>query len=200
MSKVVVVNHVSLDGVMQAPGRPDEDPRGGFEHGGWAQPQNDPVMGQAMAEGMSSDGALLLGRRTYESFAGFWPRQTDNPFTEVLNNTQKYVASRSLTAPLSWSNSTLLENDAADAVAELKRRGEHDLTILGSGELIHSLMRRDLIDEWMLLIHPLILGAGRRLFPDGKFSRLRLLSSLTTTTGVMIATYARPTQEPAPDA
>src|SRR5450759_780325 len=99
MSKVVVVNHVSLDGVMQAPGRPDEDPRGGFEHGGWAQPQNDPVMGQAMAEDMSNDSALLLGRWTYESFADFWPHQTDNPFTEPMNNTQKYVASRSLSAP-----------------------------------------------------------------------------------------------------
>jgi dihydrofolate reductase len=191
MSKVVVVNHVSLDGVMQAPGRPDEDPRGGFEHGGWAQPQNDPAMGQAMAKDMSKDSALLLGRWTYESFADFWPQQTGNPFTEPLNNAQKYVASRSLRGPLSWSNSTLLENDATDAVAELKQRGEPDLTILGSGELIHSLMRRDLIDEWMLLIHPLVLGVGRRLFQEGTFARLQLLSSLTTTTGVVIARYSR---------
>ena len=199
MSKVVVVNHVSLDGVMQAPGRPDEDRRGAFEHGGWAQPQNDPVMGQAMAEHMSSDSALLLGRWTYESFADFWPHQTDNPFTESLNNTQKYVASRSLTAPLSWSNSTLLENDATDAVAELKQRGDQDLTILGSGELIHSLMRRDLIDEWMLLIHPLVLGVGRRLFPEGTSARLQLVTSLTTTTGVVIARYSRPTEQANPD-
>jgi len=199
MSKVVVVNHVSLDGVMQAPGRPDEDPRGGFEHGGWAQPQNDPVMGQAIAEDMSKDSALLLGRWTYESFANFWPHQTDNPFTEPLNNIQKYVASRSLRAPLSWSNSTLLENDATDAVAELKQRGEQDLTILGSGELIHSLMRRDLIDEWMLLIHPLVLGVGRRLFPEGTSARLQLLTSLTTTTGVVIARYSRPTEQANPD-
>jgi dihydrofolate reductase len=199
MSKVVVVNHVSLDGVMQAPGRPDEDPRGGFEHGGWAQPQNDPVMGQAMAEDMSKDSALLLGRWTYESFANFWSNQTDNPFTEPLNNTQKYVASRSLRAPLSWSNSTLLENDATDAVAELKQRGEQDLTILGSGELIHSLMRRDLIDEWMLLIHPLVLGVGRRLFPEGTSARLQLQTSLTTTTGVVIARYSRPTEQANPD-
>ncbi len=199
MSKVVVVNHVSLDGVMQAPGRPDEDPRGGFEHGGWAQPQNDPVMGQAIAEDMSKDSALLLGRWTYESFANFWPHQTDNPFTEPLNNIQKYVASRSLRAPLSWSNSTLLENDATDAVAELKQRGEQDLTILGSGELIHSLMRRDLIDEWMLLIHPLVLGVGRRLFPEGTSARLQLQTSLTTTTGVVIARYSRPTEQANPD-
>ena len=199
MSKVVVVNHVSLDGVMQAPGRPDEDRRGGFEHGGWAQPQNDPVMGQAMAGDMSKDSALLLGRWTYESFADFWPHQTDNPFTESLNNTQKYIASRSLTAPLSWSNSTLLENDATDAVAELKQRGDQDLTILGSGELIHSLMRRDLIDEWMLLIHPLVLGVGRRLFPEGTSARLQLVTSLTTTTGVVIARYSRPTEQANPD-
>jgi dihydrofolate reductase len=192
MSKVLVINHVSLDGVMQAPGRPGEDSRGGFEHGGWAQPGNDPVMGQAMAEGMSSDGALLLGRWTYESFADFWPRQTDNPFTEPLNNTRKYVASRTLTEPLPWKNSTLLGDDAGDAVAELKQRGEQNLTILGSGELIHSLLRRDLIDEWMLLIHPLILGAGRRLFPEGTFAALRLQTSVTTTTGVVIATYGRP--------
>jgi dihydrofolate reductase len=156
-------------------------------------------MGQAMAGDMSKDSALLLGRWTYESFADFWPHQTDNPFTESLNNTQKYIASRSLTAPLSWSNSTLLENDATDAVAELKQRGDQDLTILGSGELIHSLMRRDLIDEWMLLIHPLVLGVGRRLFPEGTSARLQLVTSLTTTTGVVIARYSRPTEQANPD-
>jgi dihydrofolate reductase len=109
MSKVTVVNNLTLDGVMQAPGRPDEDPRGGFEHGGWAVPYNDSVMGKVMGERMAaSTGALLLGRRTYEDFAGFWPNQTDNPFTEVLDNTQKYVASRTLREPLPWQNSTLL--------------------------------------------------------------------------------------------
>jgi dihydrofolate reductase len=189
MGKLLVVNHVTLDGVMQAPGRADEDPRGGFEHGGWAIPGNDPVMGQAMAEGLAGDGSLLLGRRTYESFAGFWPHQADNPFTEALNRRQKYVCSRTLAEPLPWVNSILLSGDATDAVAKLRRDEDRDLTILGSGELIQSLMPSDQIDEWMLMIHPLVLGAGRRLFPDGVHRALQLRSSVTTTTGVVIATY-----------
>lgn len=120
MRKVVVVNNISLDGVMQAPGRADEDRRGGFAHGGWALPFNDPVMGQAMGEQMAGEGDLLLGRRTYEDFAAFWPKQTNNPFTPVLNMRQKYVASTTLTEPLPWENSALLAGDAADAVAVLK--------------------------------------------------------------------------------
>jgi dihydrofolate reductase len=189
MSKVVVNNNVTLDGVMQAPGRPDEDPRGGFDHGGWALPYSDEVMAGVMGERMVQGGALLLGRRTYEDFYGFWPHQDDNPFTEVLNDVQKYVASTTLTEPLPWSNSTLLEGDAARAVAKLKEQPGKDLVILGSGELVKSLIRRDLIDEYMLLIHPLVLGSGRRLFPDGAFAALRLVDSVATTTGVLIATY-----------
>jgi dihydrofolate reductase len=189
MSKVVVVESLSLDGVMQGPGRPEEDVRGGFEHGGWAIPYNDEVMGRVMGERMAQGGPLVLGRRTYEDFAGFWPKQKDNPFTDVLNNVQKYVASTTLEEPLPWSNSTLLDGDAADAVARLKDEPGGDLGILGSGELVQSLMRRDLIDEYLLLIHPLVLGAGRRLFPDGVFTALRLADSVTTTTGVVIAAY-----------
>jgi len=190
MSSVVVTNHLTLDGVMQAPGRPDEDVRGGFDRGGWALPYNDPVMGRVMGEGMAQTGALLLGRRTYEDFASVWPHRKDNPFTDVLNNVQKYVASTTLTEPLPWKNSTLLEGDAADAVADLKQQPGPDLAILGSGELIQSLRRRNLIDEYVLLIHPLVLGSGRRLFPDGTSpADLRLVDSVTTTTGVMIATY-----------
>jgi dihydrofolate reductase len=112
MSKVVVFNSLTLDGVMQAPGRPDEDRRGGFERGGWAQPYGDPVMAGVAAEGMANAGSLLLGRRTYEDFYAYWPHQSDNPFTEVLNNSPKYVASTTLKAPLPWSNSTLLEGEA----------------------------------------------------------------------------------------
>jgi dihydrofolate reductase len=195
MSRVVVINHVTLDGVMQAPGGPDEDPRGGFQHGGWAVPNNDEVMGRVMAEGMAEGGPLLLGRRTYENFYAFWPKQQDNPFTEVLNNAQKYVASTTLQEPLPWQHSTLLKGDAAAAVAELKEQPGKDIGILGSGVLIQSLMRRDLIDEYLLMIHPLILGSGRRLFPDGSpYAALRLVDSLTTTTGVVIATY-RPEQQ-----
>ena len=192
MSRIVVTNHVTLDGVMQAPGRPDEDVRGGFDRGGWAIPDNDPVMGRVMGEGMARPGALLLGRRTYEDFAAYWPHQKDNPFTEVLDNTQKYVASRTLSEPLPWKNSTLLAGDAADAVARLREGSGPDLGILGSGELIQSLRRQNLIDEYVLLIHPLVLGRGRRLFPDGAApADLRLVNSVTTTTGVIIATYRR---------
>ena len=189
MSRVVVINNLSLDGVMQAPGRADEDTRGGFEHGGWALPYNDEVMGRVMGERIAEEGPLLLGRRTYEDLYGFWPIQVDNPFTEVLNNVQKYVASTTLKEPLPWSNSTLLQGDAAEAVAELKQQADKDIGVLGSGELVDSLMRRGLIDEFVVLIHPLVLGSGRRLFPDGAFAALRLVDSVTTTTGVVIATY-----------
>jgi dihydrofolate reductase len=190
MRNIVVFTSLTLDGVMQAPGRPDEDRRGGFEHGGWAQPYNDPVMASVAAEGMANGGALLLGRRTYEDFFSFWPNQTDNPFTAVLDNTQKYVASRTLQEPLPWRNSTLLEGDAAEAVARLKQQPGKDMVVLGSGELVQSLLRRDLVDQFMLLIHPLVLGSGRRLFGDGGApAALRLADTKTTTTGVVIATY-----------
>jgi dihydrofolate reductase len=193
MSKVVAIEHVTLDGVMQAPGRADEDTRGGFAHGGWGQANTDEVMGRVMGERMTKEGSLLLGRRTYEDFYGFWPHQTDNPYTEVLNNTRKYVASRTLQEPLSWSNSTLLEGDAADAVAELKAQSGDDIGVLGSGELVRSLMRRDLVDELVLMIHPLVLGTGRRLFDEtDEFLALRLVDNVTTTTGVLIATYQTP--------
>ena len=196
MSKIVVFNNLTLDGVMQAPGRPDEDQRGGFEHGGWAIPYADPVMGQVAAESMATTGALLLGRRTYEDFAAFWPHQTENPFTEVLNNTQKYVASATLKEPLPWSNSTLLKGDAVEAVAELRDQPGKDIVILGSGVLVRSLMAHGLVDGWVLQIHPLVLGSGTRLFSEGSpVTALRLVDTKTTTTGVVIATFqsAEPT-------
>ena len=190
MRRIVVFNSLSLDGVMQAPGRPDEDRRGGFQHGGWALPYADPDMGRAAGESMTTTGGLLFGRRTYEDFYSVWPNRTDNPFTTVLNNTQKYVASTTLKEPLPWMNSTLLEGDAAEAVARLKEQPGKDLVVLGSGDLLQSLMRHNLVDEYMLLIHPLILGSGRRLFGDGgSFAALQLISSKTTTSGVVIATY-----------
>jgi dihydrofolate reductase len=191
MPKVVVTSSLTLDGVMQAPGRPDEDRRGGFEHGGWAVPYADSVMASAMAEGIAKSGPLLLGRRTYEDFAAVWPNQPeDNPYTTVINNSQKYVASTTLKEPLSWNNSTLLEGDAAEGVARLKQQPGKDLVVLGSGELVRSLLRHDLIDEYVLLIHPLILGSGRRLFTDDvSRAALRLVDSKITTTGVVIATY-----------
>jgi dihydrofolate reductase len=190
MRKLVVFNSLTLDGVMQAPGRPDEDRRGGFKYGGWATKYADPVMAGVAGEGMAKGGGILFGRRTYEDFYAVWPNRTDNPFTEVLNKTQKYVASRTLAEPLAWVNSTLLKGEAVEAVVRLKRQSGGDLVILGSGELIGSLMPRNLIDEYILLIHPLILGSGRRLFADGgAFASLRLVDTKTTTTGVVIATY-----------
>src|SRR2546429_2447278 len=134
MSKVVVFMNLTLDGVMQAPGRPDEDPRGGFEHGGWAMPY---ATMEAAEESKAYTGSLLLGRRTYEDFYGVWPNRTDNPYTEVLNNTQKYVASTTLAEPLPWQNSTLLECDVAQAVARLMQQPGKDLVILGSEALLH---------------------------------------------------------------
>jgi dihydrofolate reductase len=194
---VVVVNHLSLDGVMQAPGGAEEDTRDGFAHGGWAAADNDEVMGRFLGQDMAKGGSLLLGRRTYEHFFSFWPKQTDNPFTEVLNRSQKYVASNSLTEPLPWENSTLLAGDATDAVAELREQPGNDITVLGSGVLIQSLMQHDLVDRYVLMIHPVVLGAGRRLFPDrGPLASLRLLDSLTTTTGVTIATYQPTSRKP----
>ena len=190
MRKISATISLTLDGVMQAPGRADEDRRGGFEHGGWASGYHDAVMMKAMGEGMSQGADLLFGRRTYEDFFSVWPKRTDNPFTPVLNNSLKYVASRNLKEPLPWQNSSLLSGDAAETVARLKQQPGKDLAILGSGELMQTLMRHALVDQYVLLIHPLVLGRGRRLFGDHlQRSALRLVKSVTTTTGVVIGTY-----------
>jgi dihydrofolate reductase len=189
MRRVIVFMSLTLDGVIQAPARADEDVRGGFAHGGWALPYADPIMGQAAAESGATTGAILLGRRTYEDFYAVWPHRKDNPYTEVLNNTLKYVASTTLKEPLPWMNSKLLEGDAAGAVARLKHEPGKDMVVLGSGVLVESLMRNNLIDEYMLLIHPLVLGSGRRMFNEGCAAPLRLIDSKTTTKGVVIATY-----------
>lgn len=190
MPKLTVTTSLTLDGVMQAPGRPDEDTRGGFAFGGWALPYNDPVMNAAAAEGMAAQPALLFGRRTYEDFFAVWPNRTDNPFTDVLNNTPKYVASTTLREPLPWQNSSLLAGDAADAVAALKAQPGKDIVVLGSGVLVQSLMARGLVDEFVLSIHPLVLGSGRRLFADGiPHTALRLVDSTATTKGVVMATF-----------
>jgi dihydrofolate reductase len=191
MSRVVVVENLTLDGVMQSPSHPDEDRRSGFERGGWAVPYADDVMAAYMAKGMERGGSMLFGRRTYEQFASYWPHQPDdNPYAAVLNNRRKYVASTTLSEPLPWANSTLLEGDAMAAVARLKEQPDGDIVVLGSGDLVRSLMAHELIDEYVLSIHPLVACAGRRLFPDGSsFAALRLVDSVTTTTGVVIATY-----------
>ena len=147
-------------------------------------------MQEVMGARMSNRWSLLAGRTTYERFADYWPKQRSNPFTEALNRVQKYVASTTLTEPLAWQNSTLLKGDAADAVAGLKE-GLENLVVFGSGVLVRSLMRHHLVDEFVLLIHPLVLGSGRHLFPDtgSDLSAFRLVDSTTTGTGVIIATY-----------
>jgi dihydrofolate reductase len=189
MSRVVVINHVTLDGVMQAPGRPEEDTRGGFTHGGWASANVDEVVMAALGAHMGKGLRLLLGRRSYEGILGYWNTQ-DGPFTPALNNADKYVASRTLSEPLRWPNSTLLRGDVSAEVVRLKQQPGSDMIVMGSGELIQTLMRDQLIDQYLLMVHPLVLGSGSRLFVDGTPpARLRLVDSAASTTGVVIATY-----------
>jgi len=187
--RLVVYLNITLDGVIQSPSSPDEDRRDGFEHGGWAPPYSDEVMFQEAAQGMAGEGAMLFGRRTYEQFATYWPHQPDSdPFANVLNNRMKYVVSTTLREPLPWKNSRLLSG--VGAVRELKHQDGPDVVVLGSAELVQSLMRENLIDAYALNIHPIVLGSGRRLFADrGTQARLRLESATPTTTGVLLARY-----------
>ena len=191
MGKVIAVEHLTLDGVMQAPGHPDVDRRDGFVYGGWAAQRQHPMMQQVIGAHMTDSWSLLVGRTTYERFAAYWPKQAPNPFTDALNRVQKYVASTTLQEPLPWENSRLLKGDAADAAARLKCDTEENLVIFGSGVLVRSLLARRLVDELLLHIHPVLLGAGRRLFPESTAApqTLELLDAVTTPTGVLIATY-----------
>lgn len=194
MGRIAVVNNVTLDGVMQGPGRPDEDERGGFTHGGWAIPYQDETTGRLAGEGMAGGGSLLLGRRTYAGFAGYWPQQSDNPFTPILDATRKYVVSSTLPADLPWQNSTLIPagpgEDPLDAVEKLRADG--NLVVLGSGALVRSLLRRDLVDDLTLLTFPLVLGTGQRLFDQaGVPAALKLTETFTSSTGVIVAKYSR---------
>jgi dihydrofolate reductase len=193
--RVVVLNHITLDGVLQGPGRPDEDTRGGFRHGGWAIAGSDEVVGRKVGEWMGrSDGGLLLGRRSYEEMLGFW-NEEGGPFKEALHQAPKYVPSTDPARTLKWPNSTLLHGDIPAAVEELKQTQTGDLLIMGSGELIRSVMPYGLIDEYLLFIHPLILGSGQRLFEPGNDKvKLRLVESTATTNGVIMATY-RPAEQ-----
>jgi dihydrofolate reductase len=188
MGKVIVMNWVTLDGVMQGPGRPDEDTRDGFAHGGWAIPYGDQATVAKMGERMGGDRAFVFGRRTYEDLLASWNAQ-GGPFKDALNNAPKYVASANPAARLDWPNSTLLHGDIPAAVTDLKERSATKLVIMGSGVLIGSLMAADLIDEYLLMIAPVVLGAGRRLFAGGAQAALRLVDSNTTSTGVLLATY-----------
>src|SRR5688500_8369241 len=165
MRRITVNNNLSLDGVMQAPMSPDEDTRGHFPYGGWALAGNDEVLGAEMATGMGEGGAMLFGHRTYDHMAAFWPHQTDgNPFTEHLNNTEKFVVTRDAALELDWQNSRVVAGEAVETVAELKATDGGDLAILGSGELVRALASAGLIDEYVLIIHPVVLGTGQRMF------------------------------------
>jgi dihydrofolate reductase len=188
MRKISAVESISLDGVMQAPGRPDEDTRDGFPYGGWAVPYSDEVAIAKMGQRMGEDRAFLFGRRTYEQLLTSW-NERGGPFKDALNNAQKYVASGSPDTKLEWPNSTLLHGDVPGAVAELKESAPTNLVIMGSGVLIASLMAAGMIDEYLLSISPLVLGTGRRLFPEGIRQPLQLMESVTTKTGVLIALY-----------
>jgi len=182
---------LTLDGVLQAPGGPDEDRDGGFEHGGWSFPYGDEDFGVAVTGWFAHADAFLLGRKTYEIFAGHWPKVTDadDPIASKLNALPKYVASATLKS-VDWQNSSLISGDVAAEVATLKQQPGDELQVHGSGDLAHTLIEHDLIDEYRLLIFPLHLGSGKKLFTDGaKAAGLRLLSSSTTSTGVVIASY-----------
>lgn len=192
VGKIRAVVHVTLDGVMQAPARTDEDTRGGFVFGGWSVPYADEVMASSIGPSpiAGGGGGLLLGRRTYEDFFAVWPQRGDNPFTPRLNAAAKYVASNTLCQPLPWENSRLLSGDVVGAVTALKSTLDGDLVVLGSGELLRSLLAHDLVDQLSLTIHPLVLGSGRRLFPaEGPRMALHLTETKPTTTGVIIALY-----------
>ena len=193
MRSITVTMWVTLDGVVQSLGRPDEDTRGGFTHGGWGQRYNDEVMGREMATAMARPGDMLFGRRTWQDFITAWGRRTDgNPFTTQMNAATKYVVSRTLEDAGAWPNSILLRGDAASAVAELKAEPGGDLGIIGSASLVRSLHAAGLIDRYTLLICPLTLGSGTRLFEGpAPLTEFELSDSITTTKGVIIAHYTR---------
>ena len=192
MRKVVTAAFVSLDGVMQAPGGPEEDPTGGFAFGGWTFHHWDDAMGQTIGETFGTPFALLLGRKTYEIFAAHWPHVgEDDPIGKVFNSVTKYVATTS-TRPLAWQNSVALQGDAATAVAELKRQEGPTLLLQGSSDLIQTLLAADLIDEFRLMTFPVVLGKGKRLFGRGAIpAGLTLVDSKASTTGVVMSTYVR---------
>jgi dihydrofolate reductase len=191
MRKLVVNTFMTLDGVMQAPGGPEEDPTGGFDLGGWSVNYWDDAMGQVMGEVMAAPFDLVLGRKTYEIFAAHWPHATDQPGADALNSATKYVASRTLDA-VEWSNSVLIEGDVEKEIAELKEQDGPELQVHGSSNLIQTLLRHNLIDEFRVWIFPVVIGHGKRLFSDGTVpAGLRLIDSKSFSTGVVVAVYER---------
>jgi dihydrofolate reductase len=193
MRKVIVNEFLALDGTAQAPGGADEDTSGGFQHGGWHMQYLDEAFMNWVAKGIEDAGGFLLGRRTYEIFAGYWPNASEEEqvIAQPLNTKPKHVASRTLNEPLEWQNSTLLEGEVPEAVAALKQQDGGDLLVIGSTELVQSLIQHGLVDEFRLVIDPLLVGGGKRVFPDdGALRPLRLVDHEATSTGALIATYA----------
>ena len=190
MRKLVVIEFLSLDGVMQSLGSPDEDTSGGFKHGGWSAPYFDEVLGTSAGEGLKSTDAYLFGRRTYEKMAAYWPfAPADDPMAAHLNATPKYVATNTLT-DLSWQHSSVIDGDAVDGVRKLKEEPGGNIAVLGSGELVQDLIENDLVDEFRLFVHPLVIGSGKTLFRQADEMRpLRLIDAKPTTTGVLILGY-----------
>jgi dihydrofolate reductase len=194
MRKVIVNEFLSLDGVAQAPGGAEEDTSGGFAHGGWhMRYMEDELAREWVLESIVEAGGFLLGRRTYEIFAAYWPKapEEEQVIAEPLNTKPKYVASTTLTEPLAWQNSTVVEGDVAAAVAALKQEGGGDLHVIGSTELVRTLIEHDLVDEFRLMIDPVVLGGGKRIFrDDGSLKPLRLVDGQVTSTGAILAVYA----------
>jgi dihydrofolate reductase len=189
MRELVVSTFLTLDGVIQAPGGPEEDQSGGFAYGGWSVNYWDEQMGQVMTEAMSEPFDLVLGRRTYDIFAAYWPHAPEEAGAKPLNEATKYVASRSRPT-LEWSPAVLIEGDAAEGIAALKKEDGPELQVHGSGNLIQTLMRHNLVDQYRLWVFPLVIGSGKRLFSDGTIpSGLKLVDSKVSTTGVVIGTY-----------
>jgi dihydrofolate reductase len=189
--KIVVSEFLTLDGVMQAPGDPNEDRSGGFDQGGWQLAYFDDVFGKTMMDAFAATGGMLLGRLTYQNFARYWPNQpSDDPLAAAMNGFQKYVVSKTLTEPLAWQNSTLIQGDVAAEIARLREQPGKEIQVIGSGELVQTLIASDLVDSYRLMVHPLVLGSGKRLFRDGTTpTKLQLVNSLATTTGVLILDY-----------
>jgi dihydrofolate reductase len=193
MRKLIADEWMTLDGVIQAPGQADEDPTGGFQHGGWHVGYFDDLAQRRVVDSVVTAGGFLLGRRTYEIFAAHWPNASEEEqvLAEPLNSKPKYVASRTLTESLAWQHSTVLQGDVAQAVAALKQKDGEDLHLIGSSQLVQTLVEHDLVDEFRVMIDPVVVGGGKRLFRDDGVRRpLRLVDSQVTSTGVIIATYA----------
>jgi dihydrofolate reductase len=190
MRKLIVQTFLTLDGVMQAPGGPEEDDEGGFTQGGWSVTYWDDQMGQVMEEATSKPFAMVLGRKTYDIMAAYWPTAPEETGAKVFNDATKYVASRSRPDLERWSNSVLIEGDAADGLATLKKEDGPELQVHGSANLIQSLLRNNIVDEYRLWVFPVVIGSGKRLFADGTIpSGLKLVESEVSTTGVVIGTY-----------